>query len=80
MDEQELRKGIDLDVNNVERLLIGANNLAWCFDVDAATIHRWAKTGVMPKPLKVGNSVRWDVQTIRDWIDNGCDPVDQQEG
>jgi predicted DNA-binding transcriptional regulator AlpA len=29
----------------------------------------------MSKPLKIGNSVRWDVQFIRDWTDGGCEPV-----
>jgi predicted DNA-binding transcriptional regulator AlpA len=77
MDEQFLRKGIDLDIDHTDRMLVGANNLAWCMDCDAATIHRWAKSGQMPKPLRVGNSVRWDVHEIRQWIDSGCPAVDR---
>ena len=75
MTEQSLYRGIDLDIDENERLLVGANNLAWALDCDSATIHRWARTGLMPKPLKVGNSVRWDVRIIRQWINDGCQPV-----
>jgi hypothetical protein len=40
-----------------------------------STIHRWAKDGIMPAPLSVGGSKRWDVQSIREWIDGGCEPL-----
>jgi predicted DNA-binding transcriptional regulator AlpA len=76
MSEQTAYKGIDLDHN--ERLLVGANALAWCMDCDPTTLKRWAAKGLMPKPIKIGNSIRWDAQTIRAWIDGGCQPVDER--
>ena len=30
MSEQSLYRGLDVDIDETERLLIGANNLAWC--------------------------------------------------
>jgi hypothetical protein len=52
--ETTLRKGVDIDAETFgERLLIGAHNLAWCLDCDTSTIHRWAKDGTIPPPLKV---------------------------
>ncbi len=80
MDELEVHKGLDCDQNvEGERLLVGANNLAWCFDVDPNTIRRWAATGIMPKPLRIGSSQRWNVTEVRAWIEDGCPPVASPE-
>jgi prophage regulatory protein len=38
--------------------------LAERFQVTRQTIWRWARTGVIPKPFKIGGSSRWDVEAV----------------
>lgn len=36
--------------------------------------------GLMPRPIKIGNSVRFRRQEIIDWIDAGCPAVSESAG
>ena len=74
MDEQVVHKGIDVLPD--ERLLVSASTLEWTLDATAKTIRRWAEQGLMPKPYKVGKSLRWDADELRKWIASGCEPVE----
>jgi predicted DNA-binding transcriptional regulator AlpA len=31
------------------------------------TIERMAEAGTLPKPIKIGGSNRWDIETILEW-------------
>jgi len=46
---------------------IGA--LAESMKVSKRTIYRWIKSGVLPHPLKVGGSSRFDAKDISDTIE-----------
>lgn len=63
--------GLDFEAFD-QRLLVSADSLAFCLDTDRSTIRRWAKSGIMPKPLKVGGRVLWDAECIREWIRQDC--------
>ena len=76
MDEQIIHKGIDVLPD--ERLLVSASTLEWTFDTSAKTIRRWAAEGLMPPPYKIGKSLRWDAAELRQWIADGCEPVEAQ--
>lgn len=39
-------------------------------------INNLANTGRMPKPLKIGRSIRWRASDIDAWIDAGCPCVE----
>jgi hypothetical protein len=67
---------LGLDFDQTRKLLVGVDSLAWCFDCDPSTIRRWAKSGAMPKPLKVGGRTLWDAERIRVWIRDGCPSCD----
>ena len=71
-DGADNERYLELDFNDDRKMLIGAERLSRCFDVDASTIRRWAGNGTMPKPLKVGGRTLWDVEAIREWIRGGC--------
>jgi prophage regulatory protein len=51
-----------LDVAAVARML----------GVSSRHVYRMADAGQMPRPVKLGGSVRWDRRTIETWIDSGC--------
>jgi excisionase family DNA binding protein len=59
----ETSKGADVDSEH-----ISANELAQILDVDARTIRRWSHLGRMPRPTRVGNTLRWRRSTIDMWL------------
>lgn len=61
-----------LDAKHLPKLLIDAKSLSLLFDVNRATVRRWARNGDMPKPHTIAGSVRWDADQIREWIRKGC--------
>ena len=36
--------------------------------------YRLVETGAMPKPIKLGQLVRWPRKTIEAWMESGCKP------
>jgi len=76
MDEQIVHKGIDVLPD--ERLLVSASTLEWTLDATAKTIRRWAEQGLMPRPHKLGKSLRWNAAELRQWIEDGCPATSQQ--
>ena len=64
------RPGIDVEF--LPKMLVSAHSLARLFDCDISTIRRWARTGAMPKPLRVGGRRLWQADVIRKWCDDGC--------
>ena len=69
-DPTIFRPGIDVEF--IPKMLVCAHSLARLFDCNIATIRRWARTGVMPKPMHVGGRRLWHADTIRKWCDDGC--------
>lgn len=55
--------------------LLTVDAVAAMLDVSGRQVYRLADAGRMPRPLKVGGSVRWDRQTVERWIADGCPPV-----
>ena len=56
----------------VEPLLVSANDLAKLLRLSLRSIRGMDRAGKLPKPLRVGGSVRWKLAEIRSWIDSGC--------
>ena len=55
--------------------LLDVDRVAGLLGVSSRQVYRLADGGKMPRPLKIGGSVRWDRQTIESWIAAGC-PAD----
>ena len=73
VDTDTLTAGIDVPCD--KRRLVSASSLEWVLDANTKTIHRWAASGLMPIPYRIGKSLRWDADELRDWIANGCQAV-----
>jgi excisionase family DNA binding protein len=52
--------------------LIAADELASMLDVSTRTVWRLLSTGRLVQPVRIGGSVRWRLDEVRDWIKNGC--------
>lgn len=77
VDVDKLTAGVDVPCD--KRRLVAASSLEWVLDADSRTIHRWAASGLMPKPYRIGKSLRWDADELRDWIADGCPPLEKSE-
>lgn len=58
--------------NAREILAITARNLADMLGLSVRQIWRLNSAGKLPKPLKIGGSVRWKRAEIVHWFDAGC--------
>lgn len=55
--------------------LLNASEVSALLGVSSRSVYRLSDAGKMPRPLKVGGSVRWDRQTVERWIADGCPPA-----
>ena len=55
--------------NGDQRLLISADTLSHLLGISTRTIWRRLNCGDIPKPVRLGKSVRWRLSEIKSWID-----------
>ncbi|SRR5579871_5038419 len=53
-------------------LLLRARDAAAACSVSLATWWRWDAAARCPAPVRVGTSVRWRADELRNWIEAGC--------
>jgi len=63
-------------VNEVKVELLTTNEVARLLGCGARSVWRWSRSGRMPAPVRIGNTVRYRRREIEDWIANGCPRVD----
>ncbi len=56
----------------VEQLLISVDRVASLLDVSVRTVWRLRSCGQIPKPVKLGRSIRWNARELSEWIEKGC--------
>lgn len=66
-----MKRNPDPDDRN-DPQLIDVKRVAAILKVSKRTVDRLRKRNEMPQPLEIGGSLRWQLQTIRFWIDQGC--------
>jgi len=54
------------------RPLLTVSGLAKQLNLAVRTIHRLHANKRIPKPLRIGGSIRWNPDTIEAWINKGC--------
>ena len=52
--------------------LLSVESVAQLLSVSVRHVWRLADGGKMPRPIKLGASVRWDRKSIETWIEEGC--------
>ncbi len=48
--------------------LLKAKEVAEFLTVNVRTVWRWNSSGQIPKPVKLGGSVRWVLQELEKWL------------
>ena len=52
--------------------LLDVHTLATMLQCSPRHVYRLSDAGKMPRPLKLGASVRWRRKDVEDWIEAGC--------
>jgi len=60
--------------------LLGVESVAAMLDASTSHVRRLADGGKMPRPLKLGASVRWNRIDLENWIAGGCKAVRATKG
>jgi predicted DNA-binding transcriptional regulator AlpA len=55
-----------------QALAVCARELAEMLNVSLRQVWRLNSAGKLPKPIRLGGSVRWNRQEITDWFGAGC--------
>ncbi|MDZ4849679.1 MAG: helix-turn-helix domain-containing protein [Pirellulaceae bacterium] len=58
--------------------LLTIRELAGILKVSPRSIWRLVSSGKIMEPLRVGGSIRWREDAIRDWIDSGCEEIPEK--
>ena len=66
------------DQQCVSAIVVTARQLAIMLQVSKRTLWRMSSAGRLPRPMRVGGVVRWKLETIVEWINDGC-PIPGQE-
>lgn len=54
-------------------------DLAEELSISERHVHNLNSTQRLPRPIRLGRSVRWSADELRDWLDAGAPPRDQWE-
>lgn len=67
-----METGTTQKVSRVAPIAVSASDLAKMLGVSLRQVWRLNSAGKLPKPIKLGGSVRWNRQEIMDWFEVGC--------
>ena len=56
----------------IETMLATADEVAAMLGVSTRTVWRLLSSGQLVEPVRLGGSVRWRLDEVRQWINNGC--------
>ncbi len=54
------------------RELLDVRAVAELIGCSSRNVYRLAESGQIPSPVKIGGLVRWNRDSLDDWIDAGC--------
>lgn len=63
------------DLWQTASLLLDVEEVAAMLDISMRSVWRRVSEGLMPKPIRLGTSVRWRRSEIEDWVAAGCPPI-----
>jgi prophage regulatory protein len=68
MNEQNQKQARNVQ----EALAISARDLAAMLNVSLRQVWRLNSAGKLPRPIRLGGSVRWNRAEIQQWFEAGC--------
>lgn len=72
-------KPVESNETSMQPLAIGATATAKLLGVSVR--HLWAmnSSGRLPRPVRFGRAVRWNLRELQEWMDMGSPPRDRWE-
>ena len=68
-----MKYDVDTDVEQLQRpLALSAQRLAERLGVSLRHVRRMDAAGLLPKPVRLGRSVRWSVEEVHAWMAAGA--------
>ena len=64
----------------VDGLLLTAGDAAKMLKISTRFFYSLHNTGRVPLPIRLGKSVRWRFEELRDWVRAGCPSREKWEG
>ena len=58
--------------DNPDALLVTATDVARLLNISKRTLWRLLSAGKLPRPVRLGNVVRWRRNELEQWISQGC--------
>ena len=52
--------------------LVTDKEVAEILQISVRQLHRLKSRGALIQPIKIGNSTRWNLEEVEQWIRNGC--------
>ena len=49
-------------------MLMNVRQVAKALGVSERSVWRWSATGILPPGIRIGKSVRWSEESIRQWV------------
>lgn len=46
-----------------------AREIGQLLNISRAGVHKLSKSGDFPQPVKIGRSLRWSVETVKNWLE-----------
>lgn len=69
-----------MDVSTSDVELLNVKQVAALLNCSQRHVFRLAESGRMPRPIKLGQLVRWNRSTLDEWIAKGCEPFSASDG
>ena len=63
----------------VEALALPASEVAGLLGISERHLWTLHSSGRLPRPVKLGRSVRWNRRELQEWLDAGCPSRDRWE-
>ena len=72
LSKSTIAPGLQQTTGELQPLAVSAKQLARMLDLSVRTIRTMDAAGKLPRGVRIGRSVRWPVDELRDWLDAGC--------
>ena len=72
---QDLPSNAGLEEIFREPLLISVDELAMILKISPRSVWRNLSAGKIIEPVRIGGAVRWRFSEVKDWIQQGCPPI-----
>jgi excisionase family DNA binding protein len=59
-------------MSNMEAELLTVKDVAKALSLSQRTVWKFHSSGRLPRPVKLGGSVRWRRDELKQWLDAGC--------